>query len=266
MPFAYPCPECGSENRLHEIDCKYENTDRWRIEKAYSDLIISLTEAGIDAHIADRPPGIDYEALVKRVEGLCPDADGSDGAAEESVLTAAQSDTADTDSTAPDPPGEPATGWTERHSDCLAALKRFDRVVEREEMGGIYLLKPDERGGGIIPQFDPLKTVFECGPVDGCKDMAIYSMVSWCELRDLSWDGTESFIAWWLTETNRWASESWGESEIAEVCAGKRHVHAESMGWGDHPETAKRKLETVNADRKLDANAVADRVDRSTFE
>ncbi len=257
--FQYPCPECGTASRVHEFDCEYEDTKRWQYEKAYVDILSTLLDHAVEQEQDDKPPGLAYNALRERVSSMLepPGSDESE-AVELSVLDAER----DVSATEPDTDGP--NQWVSMHNDCLAALKRFGRVTEREEMGGLYLTEPNEDTMGIVPVFDPIQTVFEYGPIDGCKDISVYSMVSWCELKDLSWDATVEFMEWWLTETNRWETERWGESSIEQLCNQKRHVYREEMGWGDHPAVAKNKMEDSAKSKQLDASEVA--VDRSTFE
>lgn len=258
--FTSPCPDCGTENRIHEYNCDYEGTERWRYEKAYIDIISTLLGHASKNDSLDKPPGMTYDALREAVNAILDPGESDES---ESFQFAAVDGT-DASDTAPDRPF-PDT-WAAIHDDCLGALKRFGRVVEREEMGGLYLTKPDTDSMGIIPLFEPIQTVFEYGPIDGCKDISVYSMVSWCELKDLSWDATVEYIEWWLTETNRWETESWGESSIEQLCEEKRHIHRESIGWGDNPKVAKGKMEASVKTAQLDATDVATTVDRSTFE
>jgi hypothetical protein len=191
---------------------------------------------------------------------------------------------ADTDAdTGTDTDTDPLTGTSSRdgwythtssmtvddcYGDCLDHLERVGRVTENADMGGLYLTQPDPESQSIVPTFDPLQTVFEYGPIDGCKDIAVFTFVSWCELQELSWEAAGAYMTWWLSDdaTGRWASESWGESSIDELMRGKRHIYRKSMGWGDHPQVATSKMESSHCDRQLDAYAVTDTIDRGMFE
>ncbi|ESP87498.1 DUF7474 family protein [Candidatus Halobonum tyrrellensis] len=45
MPrFAYPCPGCRTTNSLHDADCEFEGTEWNSVEKAYTDLLVVLTD------------------------------------------------------------------------------------------------------------------------------------------------------------------------------------------------------------------------------
>ena len=258
MAFEYNCPDCGTANHVHAVDCDYGQTPSWKVRKAYTDIISILLSQSAKQTVDDDPPGVSYSDLREAVEDML----ANDTDSETVRLASVDGERDAQSSSGADTPAS----WTTLHNDCLTALKRFGRVEEREEMGGLRLLPPDEQSTGIVPSFDPIKTVFEYGPIDGCKDIAVYSMVSWCELKDLSWDATQAFIAWWLTETGRWESEHWGEDDIAELCEAKRHIYEESMGWGDHPDVAKSEMERSSKTRQLDVDEVADTIGRETFE
>jgi hypothetical protein len=242
------------------MDCDYHDTSPSEYEKAYVDILSTLVDCGASTDAASESvPGIPYETLRERVDDeLTPDTDESN----ETVLLAAVDGERGVQSDGTDGP----TGWVSLHNDCLAALKYRGYVVENEAMGGLYLTDADDRTVGVIPTFDPIQTVFEYGPIDGCKDISVYTMVSWCELAGLSWDATVQYMQWWLDETGRWASEDWAEASVHELCKAKRHIHEDSMGWGDYPEVAKNKMETSPKNAQLDAHNKSGAVDRTTFE
>lgn len=150
-------------------------------------------------------------------------------------------------------------GWRAVHEDALHELKR-QRFVE-EVNGTITFRHPDERAGELVPTFEPMRTVYECGPVDGCKDNAVYSMVSWCEMKDLDWDQTCAFVRRWLEETGGWDRGDWAESSIGELLTNKRHVHREGLGWMNKAEAAQHVIENSDVDPQLDANADAGEID-----
>jgi len=41
--FAYPCPDCRSTSNLHDANCRFDGCKRTEIEKAYTDVIATLT-------------------------------------------------------------------------------------------------------------------------------------------------------------------------------------------------------------------------------
>jgi len=217
--FAYPCPDCESTLAFHEVGCSYEGTPRHEIEKAYIDILSHLIAHSAVMDMHEAPPGMSFKMLASKVSRTLRSLDD------------------------PEKKGE----WKSIHEDCLHALKRANRLGEREEMAGLYLKSPEERSHDIIPTFEPIKTIYETGPVDGCKDYAVYSMVSWCELVGLGWTQTVNFCTEWLEETNAWDELSWGESSIRQLLRGKKHVHKKGLGWGEYADVA---AKTIRASKR----------------
>lgn len=210
------CPTCGTEDQLHELDCEYEHVELERFEKPYTDLLVVLSN-----HVAEaRKHGTDLhltrQQLRDRVEDL-----------------------------------HYQNPWLREHGDCL------DRLIEERRVSrdpnGLRLLEPDERADQIVPTFDPIQAIYETGPVDGCKDYAVYTMVSWCNLKDLTWEQTCNFVTEWLEETGAWERESWGEGSIDALLADKHHVWRNDLGWGEMATVACQKIKDSDVEPGIDA-------------
>lgn len=211
--FSWPCPACGTTNRMHEFECKHEYRPYHAFELRYTDILAVLLDAG---------EPISYQKLRAGVDEL--------------------------------PRDEP---WIPLHDECLEALTDRRRVLKE---GGRYRVPtPDERSEQVIPLFEPLRTIYEYGPVDGCKDYAVYTMMSWCNLKDLTWPQARNFMREWLTDTNAWERESWGESSIEELVNSKKHVWSGDFGWGGHAEAAKNTIDHADVPKSLDATKRAGR-------
>lgn len=227
----YQCPECGTTNVIHERFCKYEDTHPTVFEKAHIDIIASLSalNAVLDAH--DMPVGVSYKHLVTRVD------EQQEGEA-----------------------------WREIHNDVLHSLKDRRYIAEDAAKGGLYLKQSESRKQEIIPTFDPVRTVYEHGPVDGCKDYCVYTMISWCELVGLTWEQTRNFFREWMEETGSWEEQSWGENSISSLLDSKQHIYDRSLGWGDYAEIAKRKIEQTDHEPRIDADAKLGAVSSEDYE
>lgn len=235
MPFEYPCPDCGRTNNIHESGCEYEDTDIQQIRKAYIDVLSVLLAENADRYARGANPGISYDTLTDKVSANLQ---------------------------SQDQPGL----WRSIHRDCLHALKDDHRVAEDDAKGGLYVMEPTERDHDIIPQYDPLKTVYEVGPIDGCKDNAVFAMVSWCEMIEFDWDQKVNFMTDWLTETGRWESETWAESSPEQLLANKKHIHEKGMGWKNRAEAAKGVIDNSDADPQIDAHTKADTASTGDYE
>lgn len=213
--FTYKCPACGTTNIVHEIDCKYEHEPLQQFEKCYIDIISVLVNHGamMDAH--DAPVNIKKDMLELRVENL-----------------------------------HDKNPWLKEHDDCLQRLIDERRVVQ--ESNGLRLTKPEERIEEVIPTFEPLQTIYEQGPVDGAKDYAVFTMVSWCTLKDMTWEQTCNFMKEWIRETNAWSRCDWGEDSIQELLDDKEHVWRKDMGWGDYAAAAKREIDEHGPGPQID--------------
>lgn len=236
MAFEYPCPDCGATNNLHERNCEYQYTDIQKIRKAYIDIISILMAEGGKQVAMDRPPGITFDKLRDEVNEVLQNQ-----------------------------PPEHRGLWKDIHTDCLHELKDRRRVEEQEEMGGIYMKKPEERQREIIPTFDPIRTIYEHGPVDGAKDYAVYSMVSWTELVGLNWEAACDFLTEWLEETKSWEELDWGERSIQSLLDSKKHIHDRSLGWGDYAGIAAGHIRQSDRPKRIDADQKAAQVESDDY-
>ena len=204
--FQYKCPQCGTTNILHDIGCKYEHEELHQFEKCYIDIISVLIDHHAMMKKHDAVLNIKEEMLKKRVEN-----------------------------------SQEQNPWLKEHQDCLERLKSERHIVE--EPKGLRLTEPEEREEQIIPTFEPLRTIYSHGPCDGAKDYSVFTMVSWCTLKELTWEQTCNFMKEWLRETGAWERCEWGEDSIQELLDDKRHVWRKDMGWGDYADAAKREIE-----------------------
>lgn len=232
MSFTYPCPDCETSNNVHDPDCEYDLMPHAEIEKAYVDIVSTLLAAGRERVREDGKLGVSYGQLRRTVS-------------DERIES-----------------GE----WRQFHDDCLHLLKQRRRVAEDEEEGGLYIQAPKQRQREIVPQFDPLRTVYEHGPIDGCKDHAVYAMVSWAEFVGLDWTQTRRFVTEWLEETGAWEEQSWGESSIDELLDNKRHVHERGLRFGGIAESAKSTIESADHEPRLDAEQKAAAVSKEDYD
>ncbi len=223
---------------FHTDECDLDGFEMWEIERAYIDIVSRLT-------VREEPWS--YGELRDAVDAIEDKADdGPDFASTSSSSSALEH-----------------PGWTPLHDECLHHLYRVDRAYEGDD--GIQITEPSQQQQGVIPSNDPIRTVYEYGPIDGCKDYAVYTMVSWCELVDLDWDQTVAFIDFWLNETGRWEGQSWGERSPQHLAETKKHIHEKGMGWGEYAEMAKTEMEASSKERRVDADEIAAMIDRETL-
>lgn len=206
------------------MDCSYHDTPIQDIRKAYTDILSVLSAKNADRIASGNPPGVPYETLREHVNEILQQQ-----------------------------PPETRGLYREIHDDCLHQLKDDRRVAETEEMGGLYVKTPEQRQREIIPTFDPIQTIYEHGPVDGAKDYAVYTMVSWTELVGLTWEQACNFLHEWLEETNSWAELSWGERSIQQLLDSKKHVHDRELGWGDYAGIAADHIRQSDRPKRIDA-------------
>lgn len=211
----FRCPDCGTTDTLHESDCAFDHIDIKRFEVPYIDILVVLMDAAIVNTRYHARQVVSKPTLVRKVEQLQLDKE-----------------------------------WSENHDSCLDALIEDGIVMEAH--GGLRYLHPDERSDDLIPFFEPLKTIYEYGPVDGAKDYAVYTMVSWCALKDMTWKQTKNFIREWLTDSGAWDRENWSESSINELTNDKKHVWNDDLGWGEMAQVAKREIDSAEVPRGID--------------
>ena len=248
--FAYKCPSCGTTNRLHEQGCKYDYEALRQFEKAYIDIISILLDYEATMASYDLERGMPKSLLVEKVEDITDHS--KEPSDEMSELADLESVSAE-DLAADENVEHPTVSWDEVHQDCFQRLCNERRILHTNE--GLILASQEERADQIIPNFEPLQTIWECGPVDGCKDYAVYTMMSWCSLKELNWEQTCNFMHEWLEESGAWSRESWGESNIQQLIDAKKHVWSGDLGWGDYAEIAKNEIESRDIEPQLDADA-----------
>lgn len=225
MTWSYRCPDCGTTSTVHEPGCGYTALAFETIQRAYTDVLSVLVTAGARTQSASSAPeGITFSQLASRVTDLVEDEQ-----------------------------------WRELHEDVLHTLKTHRLVTESD--GVIRVQHPDDRASEIVPTYDPVKTVYEYGPADGAKDYAVYSMVSWCEMHDLTWPQTCAFVRRWLDETDAWEDLEWSEYTVGELLEGKRHVYDQGLGWMENAQNAKHAIEQSERPKAMNANEDAGTID-----
>lgn len=244
MAFTYPCPDCESEYAFHLDDCSIDGQEMWEIERSYIDILSRLTA---------REEPWTYNELRDAIDELGEEADEQ----QDEPMFESIGESEEDKNTMEHP------GWTPIHTKCLHYLKQVGRAYEDDD--GIVISEPSERQTGVVPKNDPMRTVFEYGPIDGCKDYSVYSIVSWCELIELDWEQTVAFTVYWLRESGRWESEDWGERTPKKLVESKKHIHDKGLGWGEYPEMAKAEMETSSKEPQLDVDSVAAELDRSVL-
>lgn len=213
--FEYPCPDCRSINSLHESDCRFEGVPWGRIEDAYLDTVAPLAT------------GVRSEAEL-----------------EAAWETASEGDPA----AAPGPgPGPGPGGRREPTADvdpvalrraALARLRREGRVDERN--GRLRLRTAEEyREEATEPSREPLRTIYRHGSVPGCHDNAVFAMIAWYEMVDLSWPETKDNVVTWLRESGAWDRGGFEESSPEKLVESKRHVYESGYGWKQAGQEAK---------------------------
>lgn len=206
MGYGYRCPSCRTTNALHTEGCQHAHAAPEAIEKAHIDILSVLS-------------------TCRRSEESLKD--------------------------------EAHNGWSPIHEDVLDLYMNEGRIVHRpaeedlpvprlpdeDDETVLYLRTPDEYRAQLVPTEAHIKTVWEHGPADGCKDDALVAAISWHEWRDFSWKETRSRIADWLRDTGAWERGSWEESSIEELLNDKQHVFEESYGWKQTAKQAESVLE-----------------------
>lgn len=145
--------------------------------------------------------------------------------------------------------------WSDIHEEVLDRFKRESRIESIGEVGqaGLdrsvwRLLTADEyREHSKQPNHADLETIYEHGPVDGCKDDAIVSMISYWEMIGLSWPEAREAAIEWLVETGAWSRGNWEESSPEEIVDSKKHVFDKSYGWKNVARQAASVIKGANA-------------------
>jgi hypothetical protein len=224
--FKNPCPFCGRSD-FHEAGCDPEYSFE-DFEAAYSGIISTLLHYNALGESTTLSKPLSKDKLEDEVSQMLK-----------------------------------RGAWISLHDKCLSKLIELGRVQNTGD--GYVLIKPEERDE-VIPFFEPLSVVFEYGPIDGCKDYAVYSMISWCSLVDLDWNQTVNFMRFWMDKTGRWETESWQESTVKSLVEDKRHIFEKELGWSDYPQICKEKMERSSKSPQFDARDVADKYDRDDFD
>lgn len=149
---------------------------------------------------------------------------------------------------------ETANGWSQVHDDVLGLYQKEGRITTQQRETDedddevetvLYLRTAQEYRDQLVPTEAHIKTVWEHGPIDGCKDNALTAVISWHEWREFSWEATRERVVDWLRDTRAWERGSWEESSPEEVVDSKKHVHEESYGWKEKAISAKRVIESA---------------------
>lgn len=141
-------------------------------------------------------------------------------------------------------------GWSQVHDDVLGLYQKEGRITTQTrdtddgDVEVLYLRSIAEYREQLVPTQRYINTIWERGPVDGCKDDAVVAAISWHEWMDFSWESTRERVADWLRDTGAWKRGSWEESSIDDLLRSKKHVYDGSYGWKEAAQSACRIIET----------------------
>ncbi|TQQ80759.1 DUF7474 family protein [Halonotius roseus] len=129
--------------------------------------------------------------------------------------------------------------WSDRHTAALATLKSLNRIEQADD-GTLRLLTAAEYAEQVSePSIEPMATIYEHGSVPGCHDNAVFAMIAWYEMVDLSWPETKENVVTWLRESGAWDRGGFEESSPEELVESKRHVYESGYGWKQAGQEAK---------------------------
>jgi len=121
--------------------------------------------------------------------------------------------------------------WSGLHKAAVETLKAVNRV-EQDDDGTLRLLTAAEYADLVSePSIEPMATIYEHGSVPGCHDHAVFAMVAWYEMVDLSWQETKENVVTWLRESGTWDRGGFEESSPEALVESKRHVYDAGYGW-----------------------------------
>ena len=129
--------------------------------------------------------------------------------------------------------------WSDLHTAALATLKSLNRIDQADD-GSLRLLTAAEYAEQVSePSIEPMATIYEHGSVPGCHDNAVFAMIAWYEMVDLSWPETKENVVTWLRESGAWERGGFEESSPEELVESKRHVYESGYGWKQAGQEAK---------------------------
>jgi len=121
--------------------------------------------------------------------------------------------------------------WGELHKAAVETLKAISRVEQADD-GTLRLLTAAEYKELVSePTIEPMATVYEHGSVPGCHDNAVFAMIAWYEMVDLSWAETKANVVEWLETSGAWDRGGFEEASPEELVENKRHVYEAGYGW-----------------------------------
>jgi len=114
---------------------------------------------------------------------------------------------------------------------ALQTLQAVNRIEQADD-GTLQLLTAAEYKELVSePTIEPIADIYEHGSVPGCHDNAVFAMIAWYEMVDLSWAETKANVVEWLTESGAWDRGGFEESSPQELVEKKRHVYEAGYGW-----------------------------------
>ncbi len=129
--------------------------------------------------------------------------------------------------------------WSDLHTAALATLKSLNRIDQADD-GSLRLLTAAEYAEQVSePSIEPMATIYEHGSVPGCHDNAVFAMIAWYEMVDLSWPETKDNVVTWLRESGAWDRGGFEESSPEKLVESKRHVYESGYGWKQAGQEAK---------------------------
>ena len=129
--------------------------------------------------------------------------------------------------------------WSDLHTAALATLKSLNRIEQADD-GTLRLLTAAEYAEQVSePSIEPMATIYEHGSVPGCHDNAVFAMIAWYEMVDLTWGETKENVVSWLRESGAWDRGGFEESSPEELVENKRPVYDAGYGWKQAGQEAK---------------------------
>ena len=129
--------------------------------------------------------------------------------------------------------------WRDLHTAALATLTSLNRIEQADD-GTLRLLTAAEYAEQVSePSIEPMATIYEHGSVPGCHDNAVFAMIAWYEMVDLSWPETKDNVVTWLRESGAWDRGGFEESSPEALVENKRHVYESGYGWKQAGQEAK---------------------------
>lgn len=201
----YACPDCGTRNRLHSLDCEFESAGRLDIERAYIDILSYVLGENAE-RIAD---SVDSEPELVMKSELQEGIEGE---------------------------------WDALHRAVYGILE-FKYYIREHDDGTVELIRPEERKELRVPSQGAIQVVWEYGTVPGCHDNGIFALIAWHAAQGFSWEETRQRLVEWFHRTETWERGGFAENSPQAVLEEKHHVYESEYGWKSKAQATKHVLE-----------------------